>query len=88
MMPFNLNDITDNACYSITGLHYEQFHELLSKLTTLRNSPVRTKSDALSSFLSFTNAKQIENICNEVEEALVHDIIPFSLGANFSLGIS
>ena len=96
MMSFKLNDITDNDCYSITGLHHEQFDELLSKLPTLRNSPVRTKSealaiflsrlrhnisyDALSSFLSFTNAKQIENICNEVEKALVQDIVPYFIG--------
>ena len=98
MMSFKLSTTLEKDCYSITGFNNDQFHELLSKLTTLRNTDLRSRSeavavflsrlrhnvsyDALSSFLSFRNAKVIENICNEVENAFMKHIVPFFIGCD------
>ena len=96
LQSFSEKSISDQNCKSISGLCKEHFYDLLTKLTSLKNSKNRTVAAALviflvkmktnmshdniSAFFSMKNASLVGHICDEVEVAFIKDILPYHIG--------
>lgn len=93
-----MSRLTEKECKQFTGLTKSQFNSLESKLKSLKNSPQRTKSQALTTYLfwlktglpyrcistlfSFNNFQAVGEYCGQTRKSLMSDFVPQNLGPN------
>ena len=93
-----LKTLNNDLCYQITGFTYQEFFLLNTMLMSLRNSPTRTKEQALAVYLFWLKTGPSQNIkalcfglsdrnaiqkyCHSVRTALTKDFVPKYLGAS------
>ncbi|CAF2079156.1 unnamed protein product [Rotaria magnacalcarata] len=87
----------ENETYkTITGLDRDHFNDLLDKLTTMRNSRLRSVRVALAIFLAkirlalsnrvlayvfqLASKRSVSRICHQVRVALMQDFVPYHVG--------
>ena len=90
--------IGEKLCFSYTGFTKDEFTLILNSLTSLNNSPVRSKEQALAIYLfwlksgiqqslittifGFDSRQRVADYCAQTREALVKHFVPQYLGAN------
>ena len=88
--------MSDTDCYNLTGLHRNQFDDLVSTCTSLRSSRVRSCRQAMGIFLTkmrtglsntilstlfqLASRKTVSRIIHSVRLALLKDFVPEHLG--------
>ena len=88
--------MTELECLRFTGLTKDQFNSLNKDLLSLYNSPKRTKSQALATYLfwlktglpyrtiatlfSLNDFQNVGNYCQQVRDSLIKDFVPKNLG--------
>ena len=93
-----INTFTDKLCKDHTGYSKDQLSVILQNLTSLKNSPSRSKIQALVVYLKWLRTgitqtqlslyfglpyrQNISNYCQQVREALINDFVPLYLGAS------
>ena len=91
-------NISEEECKQFTGLNKEQFNEVLCSLESLKESPSRTKAQALAVYLfwlrtgldhrtiaslfSIDNYQTISAYNKQVRNALLKDFVPKHLGVS------
>jgi hypothetical protein len=92
----NKKNITDNQCKQFTNLNKNQFYSLVTDLKSLKESPSRTKPQALATYLfwlktgldyrtiatllSIDNFQAVGQYCDQVRKAMLSDFVPNNLG--------
>ena len=94
----SINDINDEDCKRFTNLNRQQFSTLLNNLKSLKNSPARSKSEALATYLfwlktgldfrtistifSLDNFQTVGKYCDQVRATMLKDFVPHNLGVS------
>lgn len=93
---FKDSSISDQECYTLTGLTFAQLKDLNNKLRSLRSSHNRTPIEALAVFLcklrtnmshqllsvvfGIKNFQTVAHYLDSVESAMITDFVPSALG--------
>jgi hypothetical protein len=97
-----LTTISERECLQNTGLTKDQFSTLLNDLKSLKNSPQRTKTQALTTYLfwlktglsyrsiatllSIDDFQNVGNYCTQVRVSLLKDFVQKNLGPSHVAG--
>ena len=93
----DFSNIDTEYCSQITSFDKDEFILIISYLKTLKNSPTRTKEQALSIYLfwlttgstqkhialffGLDNRFRVQKCCEQVRQALLNDYVPNNLGS-------
>jgi hypothetical protein len=94
----NNANISDDDCKTYTGFTQDQFKQVLSSVSSLRNTSNRDKSQALATYLfwlktgldyrtistifSIENFQSVGEYCESVRSSLLREFVPQNLGAS------
>lgn len=92
----NYSTIDDQTCFRTTGFRKEEFALICFKCVSLKNSPGRSKEQALAVFLHWLKTGHtqdniaflfgiqdrlyVSNYCDQVRQSLINDFVPEYLG--------